>query len=73
MFNFVLKKMMKSQLKNLPADQQEKIMTAFEKDPKFFQDMAKQIQEKVKNGADQQNAAMQVMMENQKRLQELMK
>lgn len=73
MFNFVLKKMMKSQLKNLPKDQQEKIMTAFEKDPKLFQDMAKQIQKKVKNGADQQNAAMQVMMENQKKLQELMK
>lgn len=65
--------MMKSQLKNLPKDQQEKIMAAFEKDPKFFQDMAKQIQQKVKNGANQQNAAMQVMMENQKKLQELMK
>lgn len=73
MFNFVMKKMMQKQLKNLPKDQADKLMAAFEKDPKFFQDIAKQIQKKVKAGADQQNASMQVMMENRQRLQELMK
>lgn len=69
----MMKKMMQKQLKNLPKDQADKLMSAFEKDPKFFQDIAKQIQKKVKNGADQQNASMQVMMENRERLQELMK
>jgi mRNA-degrading endonuclease RelE of RelBE toxin-antitoxin system len=73
MFNFVMKKMMQKQLKNLPKDQADKLMAAFEKDPKFFQDIAKQIQKKVKAGANQQNASMQVMMENRERLQELMK
>lgn len=73
MFNFVMKKMMQKQLKNLPKDQADKLMAAFEKDPKFFQDIAKQIQKKVKAGADQQNASMQVMMENREKLQELMK
>ena len=73
MFNFMMKKMMQKQLKNLPKDQADKLMSAFEKDPKFFQDIAKQIQAKVKAGANQQNASMQVMMENRQKLQELMK
>jgi len=73
MFNFVLKKMMKQQLKNLPPEQAEKIMTAFEKDPKFFEQIAKEIKEKTKNGANQQNASMQVMMKHKQKLQDLMK
>ena len=73
MFNFVLKKMMKQQLKNLPPAQAEKIMVAFEKDPKFFEQIAKEIKEKTKNGANQQNASMQVMMKHKAKLQDLMK
>jgi len=73
MFNFVLKKMMKQQLKNLPPEQAEKIMSAFEKDPKFFEQIAKEIKEKTKNGANQQNASMQVMMKHKQKLQDLMK
>jgi len=68
-----MKKMMQKQLKNLPKDQADKLMAAFEKDPQFFKDIAKQIQKKVKAGANQQNASMQVMMENRQKLQELMK
>lgn len=71
--NFIAKAMLKKQLKNLPEDQREKIMKAFEKDPKFFQDMAKQIQAKVKAGKDQQTAAMEVMMVNQRKFAELLK
>ena len=74
MMNFFMKKMMEKQLKNLPADQREKIMTAFEKDPKFFKDLADQIQHKVKKEKkDQQLAAMEVMMANKQKLQDLMK
>jgi len=65
--------MMKQQLKNLPPEQAEKIMTAFEKDPKFFEQIAKEIKEKTKNGANQQNASMQVMMKHKQKLQDLMK
>lgn len=71
--NFLAKSILKKQLKNLPPEQQEKILTAFEKDPKFFQDMAKQIKAKVKAGKDQQTAAMEVMMVNQRRFAELLK
>ncbi len=64
---------MKQQLKNLPPEQADRIMNAFEKDPKFFEQIAKEIKEKVKAGANQQNASMQVMMKHKEKLQELMK
>lgn len=68
-----MKKMLKSQLKGMPEDQQEKIIQAVEKNPKLFSDIAAEIQEKMKSGMDQQSATMQVMMAHQKELQELMK
>ena len=71
--NFLMKAMIKRQMKNVPAEQQEKIIAAFEKDPNFFQEIAKQIQQKVKEGKDQQTASMVVMMANQQRLAELLK
>jgi len=71
--DLLLKKMLKSQLKGVPEDQQEKIITAVEKNPKLFADIAAEVQEKIKGGMDQQSATMQVMMAHQKELQELMK
>ena len=38
-----------------------------------FEDIAKEAQEKIKGGMDQQTATMQVMMSHQKELQDLMK
>lgn len=73
MFNFILKKILKSRLKNLPKEHQDKVLQAFEKNPKLFQEIAKKIQDKVKSGANQQNASLQVMMEYREQLQELMK
>jgi hypothetical protein len=71
--NFLMKAMLKKQLKNVPEDQRDKIMSAFEKDPQFFKDIASEIQAEIKKGADQQSATMKVMMANQQKLQELMK
>ncbi len=71
--DLILRKMLKSQLKGVPEAQQEMIITAVEKNPKLFEDIAKEVQEKVKGGMDQQTATMQVMMAHQKELQEAMK
>jgi hypothetical protein len=49
------------------------IISAVEKNPKLFQDIAVEVQEKVKGGMDQQAATMQVMMAHQKELQDLMR
>jgi hypothetical protein len=71
--DLLMKKMLKSQLKGIPEDQQNKIIEAVEKNPKLFSDIAAEVQEKVKGGMDQQAATMQVMMAYQKELQEIMK
>ena len=61
--------MLKSQLKGMPEAQQDMIIKAVEKNPKLFEDIAKEAQEKIKGGMDQQTATMQVMMSHQKELQ----
>jgi len=71
--DLLLKKMLKSQLKGMPEAQQNMIISAVEKNPKLFEDIAKEVQEKIKGGMDQQAATMQVMMSHQKELQDLMK
>jgi hypothetical protein len=71
--NILLKKMLKSQLKGVPEDQQNKIIEAVEKNPKLFEDIAKEVQEKIKGGKDQQSATMEVMMSHKGELQDLMK
>ena len=71
--DLLLRKMLKSQLKGMPEAQQDMIISAVEKNPKLFEDIAKEAQEKIKGGMDQQAATMQVMMSHQKELQDLMK
>ncbi len=71
--DFLLRKMVKNQLKGIPEDQQNKILDAVEKNPKLFSDIAAEVQEKIKGGMGEQAAAMQVMMAHQKELQDAMK
>lgn len=72
MFNFIMKKALSAQLKNLPKDQQEAIISAFERDPDFFKQMAKEIKAEVKKGKSEQTASMMVMMKHKDKLQKLM-
>lgn len=71
--DLLLKKMLKNQLKGIPEDQQDKIISAVEKNPKLFADIAAEVQTKMKSGMDQQAATMEVMMKHKDALQELMK
>jgi hypothetical protein len=73
MFNFLMKKMLKSQMKGVPESEQEKIIKMVEKDPKFFQQIAAEVQEKMKEGKDQMAATMEVMTKHKDRMQEIMK
>jgi len=70
--NIILKQSLKSQAKNLPADQQEKLMSAFEKNPAFFENIAKEIDQKVKEGKGKTAASMEVMRKHQGELRKLM-
>ncbi len=73
MFNFVMRKMLKSQMKGLPEAQQEMILSAFEKDPALFKKIAEEIKQKTKNGQNEQFASMEVMMKYKSQIQKLMK
>ena len=70
---FFLKKMVSMQTKNLPKDQQEKIMLLIEKNPKLFEAIAKEVQHKMKNEKkDQMVAMMEVVKKHQSELQAVM-
>ncbi len=70
--NFMMKKLLEKQLKNVPQDQKELIMTLVEKDPKLFEKIALEMQTEMKSGKDQMAAAMKVMPKYQAQIQALM-
>lgn len=70
--NFLMKKLLEKQLKNVPAEQREMIMTMVEKDPKLFEKIAQEMQEEMKGGKSQMSAAMKVLPKYQAQLQALM-
>ncbi len=70
--NLITKQAMKSQLKNLPADQQEKILAAMENNPEFFEKIANEIKQKQKEGKGEMQASMEVMREHQGEFQKMM-
>lgn len=69
---FMMKKVLQSQVKHLPKDQQEAVLSALEKDPQLFENIAKEMKAEMKKGKNQMAAAMTVMPKYQTRLQELM-
>ncbi len=70
--NLMLRQMLKSQLKDVPKEQQEKVIAAIEKNPQFFENIAKKVDQKMKEGKDQMAATMEVMRENQEELKKMM-
>ena len=70
--NFLLKTMLKKQLKNVPAEQQEQIFSMIEKNPDFFTKIAEEAQEKIKGGMSQQDAMMAVMKAHEAELKAVM-
>lgn len=65
MKSFLVKKMMQSKMKDVPPEQQEKVLAMIEKNPDFFQKIAAEVQEKMKEGKDQMAATMEVMSKYQ--------
>jgi hypothetical protein len=66
---YALKKVVQSQMKNVPPDQQALIMAMLEKDPGLFEKIAKEMQEELKkNGNNQMAAAMKVLPKYQKEI-----
>jgi small-conductance mechanosensitive channel len=64
-----IRKLVKSQMKNVPEDQQQMIMELVEKKPELFEQIAKEMQAELKsNGNNQMAAAMKVLPKYQKEI-----
>ena len=70
--NYAVKKMVQSQMKNAPPEQQEMIMAMVEKEPELFQKIAKEIKAEEAKGASQTAAAMKVMPKYSAQIQRAM-
>lgn len=73
---FLMKQAMKSQLKGVPEEQQEMLLDMVERNPAFFEGLAKEIQEATSDpknaGKDQQTIMMDLMMKHKDELSKLM-
>ena len=67
-----MKQAMKSQLKGVPAEEQERILDMVERNPEFFEKLAAELQEAMKSGKDQQAVAMEIMQKHRVELAKLM-
>lgn len=71
MKNFIMKKMLQRQLKDVPEAEREKFIKMVEKDPDFFTKVAQEVKEKMDGGQDQMTATMSVMGKYKDKLKEL--
>jgi len=67
-----MKQLVKSKLKALPEIQQQQIMKLLENNPDFFMKIAGEIQQKVKQGQNEELAAMEVMKAHETDLRSLL-
>lgn len=70
--DFLMKQMLKRQLKGLPEAEQERIMKAISEHPDFFKKIGEEIKEKQKAGMDQMMATMSVLQKYKADLQRIM-
>ncbi len=70
--NFLMKTMLKRQMKGVPQEQQDQIFSMIEKNPDFFMKIAQEAQEKIKGGMAQQDAMMAVMKAHEQELKAVM-
>jgi hypothetical protein len=66
--NFLMKKMLKTQLRSMPEAEQEKILKLIENNPALFETIAKEAKQKMDDGKDQISAMMEVMRDHQEEL-----
>jgi hypothetical protein len=66
-----MKKLLQSKMKDVPAEDQEKIFAMLEKNPGLFQKIAEESQEEMKKGKSQMDAVMSVMKKYEADLKKL--
>lgn len=68
----MMKKMLKSQLKDVPEAEQEKLLKIITENPELFQKIGIEVQAKMKEGKDQMSATMEVMAKHQDELKNIL-
>ena len=69
---FLLKQMIKRQLKGMPEGEIDRIVELVGKHPEIFKKIGDQIKAKVKSGRSEQAATMEVMRAHQSELQKIL-
>ncbi len=69
---FLLKQMIKRQMKGVPEAEIDRILMLVEKNPELFKKIGDEIQAKVKSGRSQMAASMEVMRAHQGELQKVL-
>ena len=69
--NYLMKKMMAQQMKNVPQAEQDKMFAMIEKNPDLFQKIALEVQAEMKKGGDQMSATMKVVKQYEEDLKKL--
>ncbi len=71
--DFLLRKMLAAKMKGVPQEEQEKMINLIQKNPQLFQQIAVEVQQKMKEGKDQMAAAQEVMKKYESQVREAMK
>ncbi|MEK7148700.1 MAG: hypothetical protein AAB770_02160 [Patescibacteria group bacterium] len=69
---FLLKQVIKRQLKGMPEAEINRIILLVEKNPELFKKIGDEIKAKVKSGRSEQAASMEVMRAHQGELQKVL-
>ena len=70
---FIMKKAMEAQLKDVPPETKQKILSAVEKNPELFEKLALEIKAATDKGADQMTAMREIMGKHRSELEMIMK
>lgn len=73
MLNFFMKQMLAKQMANMPAEQKERVLKAFDENPDFFKKLMGDISDRLKRGEPQQAAIMGVMASHKAELEKILK
>ncbi len=71
--DFFMRKMIESKMKDVPKEEQERILNLIQKNPELFKKIAEEIQVEMGKGKDQMEASMEVMMKYKDEVERVMK
>ena len=70
--NFLMKAALKAQLKNVPAGMRAQLESLIDKHPEFFEKVAKDVEQRIKQGQDKVLATQAAFMAHQAEMRTLM-